>query len=82
MSEIRRAYIYCLSAVQSKNYINKNGNPPQIGDAINGIDIVFNVKDLIDNKWMFHNDDSDVIKQAKEQIENIKRLNDWVGILE
>ena len=81
MSEIYKAHIFCFAATESKNYINKSKTTPSIGTAIDGCDIVFDEKALIDGKWMFNNDNPDIIRQAKEQVEELKKFNDWIGIL-
>lgn len=82
MSEIYKAYIFCFATTESKNYLNKNGKNPSVGAAIDGSDIVFNKNDLAENKWLFCNENSNIVSDAKKQTRELVRNNDWIGILE
>ena len=79
---IFRACIFCLDMTESKNYIDKDGNNPYPGMAINGEDVVLNKEHLTGDKWLFINNDPLIYEKACEQIIELKRCNDWIGITE
>lgn len=60
-----------------ENYIDINGNHPESGKGIGWDDIVFNKKDLINNKLLIN----EKVDEAKQQMEFIKKHETTIFLL-
>jgi hypothetical protein len=82
MSHKLKSPIFCNAMVKSENYMNKKGERPLINSVIDWNFIVFNNNDMIDDQWLFINDNSEIVANAKKQYESLKFFDDYVCILE
>lgn len=74
--------ISCMEMTCSKNYINKDGQHPEPGIAMDGFAIVFDKEELSDGKWLFCNNDEEIITRAKSQADSLQFFNNWIGIID
>jgi hypothetical protein len=68
--------------VHSKNYINKDGKNPEPGIAMYGKNVVLSKEELLDDKWLFCNDDPEITARAKMQVKGLQFFNDWIAIID
>lgn len=73
--------ICCMEMTCSKNYINKDGQHPEPGMAMDGFVIVLSKEELADGKWLFYNVDPEVMDRAKMQTETLQFFNNWIAII-
>ena len=82
MSYKPKSHIFCLEMVKSENYVNKNGEHPEVNSLIKWNRIVFNEKDIVGDEWYFCNVDGSVVINAHKQWEDLKLFDDDIFILE
>ena len=76
---IARAPLSIDGFTRASNYINKNGEHPEILTAMVHWKIVLSPEDLKDDNWLYVGQEPE--KQKEWQLSVLKQFRDWVSII-